>query len=48
VDLETLEQDSDVHALIVEKTVSVTPLTYDLTARVEARELEKWAVGSGQ
>ncbi len=46
VDLETLEKDSDVHALIVEKIVSVTPLTYDLTARVEARELEEWAVDS--
>ncbi len=34
VDLETLERDSDIRAVFVDHAVSVTPLTYDLTARV--------------
>ncbi len=33
VDPETLEPDSDIHALVVDRVVSVTPLTEDLTAR---------------
>lgn len=35
VDLNHLEPDSDVYALLVDKVVSVTPLTLDLTAKVD-------------
>jgi 5'-nucleotidase len=35
VDLATLERDSDIYANFVDHVVSVTPLTVDLTARVE-------------
>jgi 5'-nucleotidase len=35
VDLTTLEPDSDIYALFVDHVVSVTPLTVDLTGRVE-------------
>lgn len=41
VDLETLEPGSDIHAIFVDHVVSVTPLTYDLTARVDPSALEK-------
>ena len=34
VNLHTLEPDSDVHALVVDHVVSITPLTFDLTAHV--------------
>ncbi len=34
VDLDTLEPDSDIYALLVDHVVSVTPLTFDLTARI--------------
>lgn len=37
VDLETLEHDSDIYAVRVARVVSVTPLTYDLTARVNLK-----------
>jgi 5'-nucleotidase len=36
IDAETLEPDSDIYALRVAREVSVTPLTYDLTAPVNA------------
>ena len=36
----TLESDSDVHALLVDRVVSVTPLSLDLTSRVPFDELE--------
>ena len=42
IDLDTLEPDSDIHAVAVDSVVSVTPLTLDMTARVEARMLDKW------
>ncbi len=35
VDRETLEPDSDIYAVLVDRVVSVTPLTYDLTSRTE-------------
>ena len=35
IDWETLEPDSDIHALAVGRVVSVAPLSIDLTARVE-------------
>jgi 5'-nucleotidase len=37
--LEVLEPDSDVHALVVDRCVSVTPLSLDLTSRVSLDEL---------
>jgi 5'-nucleotidase len=42
VETETLEPDSDVRAVIVDKVVSVTPVTIDMTARVELAKMEKW------
>ena len=36
------EQDSDVRAVIVDRVVSVTPLTFDLTANVNSSELARW------
>jgi 5'-nucleotidase len=41
VDEATLEPDSDVHALIRERSVSVTPISVDLTSRVDRRVLER-------
>jgi 5'-nucleotidase len=40
VDRTTLEPDSDVHALSVDRLVSVTPLSLDLTSRVAFDELD--------
>ena len=40
VDLDTLELDSDVYAIAVDKVVAVCPLTLDLTARVSLSELQ--------
>lgn len=34
VNADTLERDSDIYALRIDRIVSITPLTYDLTARV--------------
>lgn len=39
MDLGTLEPDSDVYALAVDRVVSVTPLSIDLTARVDLAAL---------
>jgi len=36
----TLEADSDIHALVIEGIVSVTPLSIDLTSRASMGELE--------
>ena len=41
LDEANLEPDSDVHAICVEKIVSVTPLSLDLTSRVDFKDLEK-------
>jgi 5'-nucleotidase len=41
VDLDSLEPDSDVHALAVDRLVSVTPLTIDLTAKVDLQALQR-------
>jgi len=38
VDPKTLERDSDIYAVRVERVVSVTPLTFDLTARVSLKK----------
>jgi 5'-nucleotidase len=43
VDFETLEDDSDIHAVMNEGVVSVSPLTLDLTAHVSTVELKRWA-----
>lgn len=42
VDLEALEPDSDVHALLVDEVVSISPLTIDLTAHRRRPELAEW------
>lgn len=36
---------TDIHTLIYENMVSVTPLSLDLTSRVDAHELEEWMKG---
>lgn len=41
VDHDTLESDSDVHALVQDRVVAVTPLTLDITSRADFREIEK-------
>jgi 5'-nucleotidase len=40
VDLDRLEGDSDVHALMIDRVVSVTPISLDLTSRVRLRDLQ--------
>ncbi len=42
IDTDTLEPDSDIRAVIVDGVVSVTPLTLDMTARVEIGPLNSW------
>lgn len=39
---ETLEADSDVQAVIIDRVVSITPVTIDMTARVDFRTLDDW------
>jgi 5'-nucleotidase len=38
--LPTLEKDTDVHTAIIEKVVSVTPLSLDSTSRVNFNDLD--------
>ncbi len=40
------EPGSDVHALLVKRVVSVTPLSLDLTARVDFDSLQQWLAAS--
>lgn len=40
VDFDRLEADSDVHALMVDRVVAVTPISLDLTSRVLLSELQ--------
>ena len=40
VDLATLEPDSDVHALFVDRIIAVTPLSLDVTSRVAFEKLD--------
>jgi 5'-nucleotidase len=40
-DLEELERDSDIYALAVDRVVSVSPLSIDLTSRVELAEVAR-------
>lgn len=42
IDFEHLEPDSDIHALVVDRVVSVTPLSLDLTSRVSMEALRQW------
>jgi 5'-nucleotidase len=46
IDLDSLEPDSDIHALAVDRVVSITPLTLDLTAKVSLSRLEQ-TLGTG-
>jgi 5'-nucleotidase len=39
VDLDCLERGSDIHALVQERAVSVTPLSLDLTSRTDLQDL---------
>ncbi|MFH1446016.1 MAG: 5'/3'-nucleotidase SurE, partial [Chloroflexota bacterium] len=39
-DLDKPEEDSDLFAIMVKKLVSVTPLSFDLTSRVDMKELQ--------
>jgi 5'-nucleotidase len=48
VDRETLEQESDIHTLIVDQMVSVVPMTVDLTAPISPGELTQFFNGTGQ
>ena len=42
IDMVSLEPDSDICAIAVDSVVSVTPLTLDMTARVERELLASW------
>lgn len=44
-DPQMVEPDSDIRAVIIDKIVSVAPLSNDLTARVDARLLSAWSAG---
>ena len=48
VDFDTLEPDSDIHALLVDLVVSISPLTIDLTAHRQRAELAGWLGASDQ
>jgi 5'-nucleotidase len=41
VDLATLGTDTDVHAIMIDRVVAVTPLSLDMTSRVDPEDLEK-------
>jgi broad specificity polyphosphatase/5'/3'-nucleotidase SurE len=42
IDMDALEADSDIRAIAVDGVVSITPLTLDMTARVESGRLNEW------
>jgi len=42
IDTDRLEPDSDIRAVALDGVVSVTPVTLDMTARVERQELARW------
>ncbi len=46
IDRETLEPESDIHTLIVDKQVAVVPMTIDLTAPVSLGELTRFFNGT--
>ncbi|MBC7260899.1 MAG: hypothetical protein H5T63_02705, partial [Chloroflexi bacterium] len=41
IDYETLEADSDIYAVVVDRVVSLSPLTIDLTAKVDLPLLQR-------
>jgi broad specificity polyphosphatase/5'/3'-nucleotidase SurE len=41
VDAETVEADSDLRTVVLDQKVSVTPLSYDMTSRVDFGELRQ-------
>jgi len=41
IDLDTLEPDSDIYAVAVDRVVAISPLTIDLTAKVDLEDLKK-------
>jgi 5'-nucleotidase len=43
IDRTTVERDSDVYAVVIDRLVSVSPLTIDLTARVSTSERAQWS-----
>jgi 5'-nucleotidase len=45
VDYDNLETDSDIHAIAVDRIVSVTPLSIDITSRVDLAELQSQLQG---
>lgn len=45
--IERTEQDSDIYALAIDRVVSVTPLSLDLTSRADPGELEALLRGAG-
>jgi len=45
IDFDTLEPDSDIYALSVDRVVSVSPLTIDLTAKVDLERFAEILVG---
>lgn len=46
-DLQTLEPDSDIYALAVDRVVSLSPLTIDMTAHVDLQYLQRVLFGDG-
>ena len=42
IDADRLEPDSDIRAVALDGVVSVTPVTLDMTARVDRQELARW------
>ncbi len=47
VDFDTLEPDSDIYALLVDRVVSISPLTIDLTAHRKRPALADWLATDG-
>jgi 5'-nucleotidase len=41
VERDSLEPDSDIHAILVDRVVSISPLTFDLTARTSMKTFEQ-------
>jgi len=46
IDLDNPEEDSDLSAVLIQHLVSVTPLSFDLTSRVEMSELDRLLRGT--
>ena len=47
VDADTLEPDSDIQAIAVDQVVSLSPLTTDLTAKVDLSQVWKTLFAAG-